>query len=141
MLDRGLARFMAWEDIRPALVFLAVGALFGFGLTVLGTIAAWFEEVGDPAMTFEGGLVLIQSAFRDASQLKNPLFAVCAALGPVSAIVCGSMDGFWTGTVQSKRGVKFREVVPFGVGWFGWRLEESDRRQRYLQRGFGEAER
>ena len=141
MLDRGLARCMASEDVRPGLVFLAVLALVVFAATVLKTFTVWFEEVGDPAITFEGGLVLLQSAFRGASELTNPAFVVCAALGPVSAIVCGWMDGFWTGAVRSRRGVKFREVVPFGVGWWGWRLEESCRRRRYLQGGFGEAER
>ena len=108
-------------------------ALLPFALSALEIFAHWSKELGDPDMSLEKGLALLQEAFRAALQWDNGAFLICAAMGPVAGAVCGATDGFWVGTIRSRRGLTLRAAIPFGRSWSEWRCREKERRQRYLR--------
>ncbi len=133
MFDRRVARVVAWDDIRPVAGFFAVFLLLPFALGGLEIFAHWLEEDGARELSLNEGAALLRAAFAEASQLSNPWFLACAAAGPLAGVVCGLMDGFWVGSVRSRRGVGFREVIPFGRAWSDWRSQESRCRRSYLR--------
>jgi len=138
MFDHWVACAVAWDELRPWLTFLAVFSLLPFAVSVLSIFGHWLEELNDPALSLERGLILMQDAFWAAQQWGSGSFLLCAAMGPFAGAVCGTVDGFWVGTVRSRRGVTLGAALPFGPSWSEWRCRERGWRQRYL-RGSSEA--
>lgn len=138
MFDRGLARAVAWEEVRPGLTFMTLFALLPFWMSALSIFGHRIKDKGNLEVSLEEGLTLLQEAFRAASQWDNGAFLICAAMGPVAGAICGAMDGFWVGTVRSRRGVTLGAALPFGPSWSEWRCRKRGRHQRYL-RGVSEA--
>ncbi len=133
MFDRGFSRAVAWEEVRPGLTFMALFSLVPFAMSALSIFGHWIKERGDLEVSLEEGLMLLQAAFGAASQWDNGAFLICAAMGPLAGAVCGAMDGFWVGTLRSKRDVSLRDAIPLGVTWSAWRWRENERRRLYLR--------
>ncbi len=130
-----VARFVAWDDARPALIFFVVLLPIPLLLVWIDAFAMSLEGMEPDSLTADEALGLLAAAYESVSGWDKPWLPLLAAPTVSLGIVSGLTDGLWAGSVQSRTGARFGQTIPFGRDWTEWRQERRERRQAYLRGG------
>ena len=133
--EEWVARFVAWDDARPALIFFVVLVPIPLLGVWMDAFAMSLEGIEAESLTADEALELLGAAYQSVSGWDTP-WSPLLAVGAVSlGAVSGLNDGLWVGSVQSRTGARFGQTIPFGQDWAEWREERRERREAYLRGG------